>query len=53
MGPMLCAEYFERYSVGDNVADVSLVINALADEIDDVHLSDQFRSRIAERLEPK
>ncbi len=53
MGPLLCAEYFEKHSVGDNVTDIGMIINALADEIDDVKLSDQFRNRIAERLEPK
>jgi len=30
-----------------------MIINALADEIDDVRLSDKFRHRIAERLESK
>ena len=53
MGPELCDEYFEKYSIDNNLSDVGMIINALADEIDDVRLSDKFRNRIAERLEPK
>ena len=52
MGPVLCEEYFHKYSKDNNVFDVGMIINALADEIDDVELSDQFRNRIAERHEP-
>jgi len=53
MGPVLCEEYFHKYSIDHNIVDLGPIINALADEIDDVQLSDQFRSRLAERLEPK
>ncbi|MDH3714842.1 MAG: hypothetical protein OET44_13450 [Gammaproteobacteria bacterium] len=53
MGPVLCEEYFLKYAVDNNIFDIGSIINALADEIDDVRLSDQFRNRIAERLEPQ
>jgi hypothetical protein len=53
MGPVLCEEYFLRFAIDNNIFDIGAIVNALADEIDDVQLSDQFRNRIAERLEPK
>ncbi len=50
VGPMLCEDFFRRYSAGNNVVDVAAVIDSLADEIDDKRLAERFRTRIAERL---
>lgn len=50
MGPVLCEDFFRRYSYGRNVVDVAQIIDALVEEVEDPEQGERFRQRVAARL---